>query len=122
MFGDLVDLIRHTYRRVTSRRPMAVEVDLSGKNAIVTGGAENSIGYQVARTLAAWGADVVVTSLGDTDALERVLLCARYSSRRASIGSTRVARRAGSQQATSATATSTSGAATKVRRSSVVTP
>ncbi len=73
MFGDLVDLIRHTFRRLTSRRPMAVEVDLSGKNAIVTGGAENSIGYQVARTLAAWGADVVVTSLGDTDALERVL-------------------------------------------------
>ena len=45
-----------------------------------------------------------------------------YSKRRTSIGSTRVARRAGSQQATSATATSTSGAANKVSRSSAATP
>ena len=33
MFGDLVDLVRHTYRRLTSRRPMAVEVDLSGRQS-----------------------------------------------------------------------------------------
>ncbi len=73
MFGDPVDLIHRTYRRLTTPKPMAEAVDLSGKNVIVTGGAVNSIGYQVARTLAAWGADVVVTSLGETDKLERVL-------------------------------------------------
>ena len=45
-----------------------------------------------------------------------------YSKRSVRIGSTRVARRAGSQQATSATATSTTGAPMKVRTSSVATP
>ena len=45
-----------------------------------------------------------------------------YSKRSTRIGSIRAARRAGSQHATSATATSTSGAATNVRRSSAVTP
>ena len=73
MSNDLVNLMIQTYRRLISPKPMAGKVDLSGKNIIVTGGAENSIGYQVARTLAAWGADVVVTSLGDTGALEQTL-------------------------------------------------
>ena len=73
MFNDLTNLIAQTYRRLVSSKPMAEKVDLSGKNIIVTGGAEHSIGYQVAKTLAAWGGDVVVTSLGDTDALQRTL-------------------------------------------------
>ena len=45
-----------------------------------------------------------------------------YSKRTILIGSTRVARRAGSQQAASATAASTSGASRNVRGSSVATP
>ena len=53
MFKDLFDLVAHTYRRLTSPKPMAEEVDLAGKNIIVTGCAENSIGHQVAKTLAA---------------------------------------------------------------------
>lgn len=73
MSNDLVNLLVQTYRRLTSQKPRAETVDLSGKNVIVTGGAQNSIGYQVAKTLAAWGADVVVTSLSNTDALERTL-------------------------------------------------
>lgn len=71
MLKGAVDLVAHTYRRLTQPKPMAAKADLAGKNIIVTGCAENSIGYQVARTLAAWGADVTVTSLGDTEALER---------------------------------------------------
>ena len=70
---DLGNVVVQTWRRVLRAKPMAERVDLSGKNVIVTGGAQQSIGYQVARTLAAWGADVVVTSLGDTDALQKAL-------------------------------------------------
>ena len=73
MPSDFANIVVQTYRRVLLAKPMAARVDMSGRNVIVTGGARQSIGYQVARTLAAWGADVVVTSLGDTDALERTL-------------------------------------------------
>ena len=71
--SDTLHTAIQTCRRVVSAKPMAARVDLTGRNAVVTGGARNSIGYQVARTLAAWGADVVVTSLDDTEALERAL-------------------------------------------------
>lgn len=73
MFDDLTNLTVQTYRRLTSQKPMAAKVNLTGKNVIITGCAENSIGHEVARTLAAWGADVVATSLGDIEALERTL-------------------------------------------------
>ena len=54
--------------------------------------------------------------------LTEFTVSADYSTRRASIGSIRVARRAGTEQVNTATATSTRGAATNVRRSSVATP
>ena len=53
MLADSVNVVVQTYRRVLSAKPMAARVDLSGRNVIVTGGARQSIGYQVARTLAA---------------------------------------------------------------------
>ncbi len=73
MPGDAVKTVVQTYRRIVSPKPMAARVDLTGRNMIVTGGAQDSIGYQVAKTLASWGANVVVTSLGDTGALQRTL-------------------------------------------------
>ncbi len=42
--------------------PQATAVDLQGKIAIVTGTAAGSIGYETAKTLARWGATVVITS------------------------------------------------------------
>ncbi len=42
--------------------PYAERTDLRGKTAIVTGTAPNSIGYETARTLARWGAKVIVTT------------------------------------------------------------
>ncbi len=62
-----------TRRPFMKSKPRAKRVDLSGRNVIVTGCAFNSIGYQVARVLAAWGADVVVTSLGDVEDLQQAL-------------------------------------------------
>lgn len=62
-----------TRRRFMAPKPRARRADLSGRNVIVTGCAFNSIGYQVAKVLAAWGADVVVTSLGDVEDLQQAL-------------------------------------------------
>ena len=73
MASDLANVLVQTYRRLTTPHPMAHKVDLTGRNIIVTGGAEGSIGYEVAKTLAAWGADVVVTTLVACERLERSL-------------------------------------------------
>ena len=53
--------------------PMAPRVDMTGRHVIVTGASRQSIGYEVARTLAGWGADVVVTCRNDPGALQRSL-------------------------------------------------
>lgn len=42
--------------------PFAQPADLAGKKIIVTGVAPNSIGFETARTLASWGAQVTVTT------------------------------------------------------------
>ena len=73
MSGKHANGFAEAYRRLTAPKPMADQVDLSGRSAVVTGGAANSIGYYVAKILAAWGADVVVTSLGETDTLQSKL-------------------------------------------------
>ena len=57
-----------------SRKPMAKQVDLSGRYVIVTGATPGSIGYEVARTLAAWGANVAVTCPRDSAAAKEALL------------------------------------------------
>ncbi len=49
-------------RRLLIRPPYAEPVDLSGKHMIVTGASPGSIGEATARTLAAWGACVVITA------------------------------------------------------------
>ncbi|HEY1075932.1 MAG TPA: SDR family NAD(P)-dependent oxidoreductase [Fontimonas sp.] len=60
-------------RRLFVRAPQAAAVDLTGRRAIVTGAAPGSIGAETARALAAWGADVVVTTRGDAQAVARRL-------------------------------------------------
>jgi len=53
--------------------PHAAPCDLRGKTTIVTGASVQSIGFATARTLASWGADVVVTTRSDPAAAVAVL-------------------------------------------------
>ena len=64
--------IAHIYR-LFRPKPMAEQVDMSGRQVVVTGSSPGSIGYETARTLASWGAEVVVTCLRDTSLLEASL-------------------------------------------------
>ena len=61
--------LRHAIRRLFVRAPQARRVDLRGRRIIVTGAACGSIGYETARILASWGADVVVSSRSNAAAL-----------------------------------------------------
>ncbi|HSW11785.1 MAG TPA: SDR family NAD(P)-dependent oxidoreductase [Solimonas sp.] len=55
-------------RRLFVNAPRAPRVDLQGRRIIVTGASPGSIGYETARTLAAWGAQVTVTTRGAPEA------------------------------------------------------
>jgi len=61
--------LRQLLRRPFMATPYAEQVDLKGKNVVVTGASEGSLGYATARTLARWGALVVVTSRRNTAAI-----------------------------------------------------
>ena len=54
-------------------KPMAGRLDMAGRYVLVTGASQQSLGYEVARTLACWGAHVVVTCLGDPVSLQQAL-------------------------------------------------
>lgn len=49
-------------RQLIVSAPYAARTDLRGKTAIVTGTAVGSIGFETAKTLARWGATVVITT------------------------------------------------------------
>jgi len=51
----------------------AVPVDVTGKTIIVTGATSGSLGFETARTLASWGASVVVTTRSNPDAAAEAL-------------------------------------------------
>ena len=65
--------LRQLLRRPFVDTPYASEVDLRGKHVIVTGASAGSLGYETARTLARWGALVIVTSRNDTRAIVEAL-------------------------------------------------
>ena len=58
--------LRQLLRTPFVNTPFADEVDLTGKHAIVTGVGPGSLGLETARTLARWGALVIVTTRQDT--------------------------------------------------------
>lgn len=62
-------VLLHTLR-LLAPKPKADRVDMSGRRVIVTGASHGSIGYETARTLASWGANVAVSCLEDSDALQ----------------------------------------------------
>ena len=64
--------VTHTLQLLTGK-PTAEEVDMSGRNVIVTGACPNSIGYETAKILASWGATVVVTSIDSIELMESSL-------------------------------------------------
>ena len=59
--------------RLLGPKPMAKPVDMIGRQVIVTGASQGSMGYIVALQLARWGAEVVVTGRSDTDSLQLAL-------------------------------------------------
>jgi NAD(P)-dependent dehydrogenase (short-subunit alcohol dehydrogenase family) len=62
--GGLYDFIRSRFVRTVYAEP----VDLTGKMIIVTGASPGSLGFETARTLASWGASVVITTRSNPDA------------------------------------------------------
>jgi NAD(P)-dependent dehydrogenase (short-subunit alcohol dehydrogenase family) len=54
--------VYQSIRRFFVKAPFAHQQDLTGKTVIVTGCAPGSIGFETARTLADWGATVIVTT------------------------------------------------------------
>lgn len=61
-FSDIPVMLQHLNRLWFGRFPMATRQDLSEKIMIVTGASPGSIGYETAKTLASWGAAVIVTA------------------------------------------------------------
>ena len=55
-------------RSLFAAAPYAEPADLRGRKIIVTGASPGSIGFETARTLAAWGASVVITTRSDPQA------------------------------------------------------
>jgi NAD(P)-dependent dehydrogenase (short-subunit alcohol dehydrogenase family) len=62
-----------TKRAARDRSVRAAPVDLAGRTVIVTGASPGSLGFATARTLADWGAQVVVTTRSNTGAVVREL-------------------------------------------------
>ena len=62
MPNTFVKVIGHTYRLFRPKPIMAER-----------GASPGSIGYATARTLASWGADVVVTCMSDSNLLQQAL-------------------------------------------------
>ena len=69
MPSTIAKAVSHLWRLCTPK-PLAERVDLSGRNVIVTGASPRSIGYETARILAGWGAQVVATSLRNVESTE----------------------------------------------------
>ncbi len=58
--------VRGLVRSLFVKTPFAKETSLRGKHVIVTGAGPGSLGYESAKTLARWGAVVIVTTRSNT--------------------------------------------------------
>jgi len=65
--------VRDFMRRRFVTALYAEPVDLTGRKVIVTGATPGSLGFETARTLASWGASVVVTTRSNPDAVVEAL-------------------------------------------------
>jgi len=60
-------------RQLIIRPPFAKQSNLTGKKVIITGAAENSLGFATAKTLLLWGAEVTVTRRSHSDEIVEAL-------------------------------------------------
>ncbi|MGD8608902.1 MAG: SDR family NAD(P)-dependent oxidoreductase [Myxococcales bacterium] len=60
-------------RRLFVKTKHAEPIDLAGNTSIVTGASPGSLGFATAKTLASWGASVVITTRSNTDALAEAI-------------------------------------------------
>ncbi|MGI9294764.1 MAG: hypothetical protein ACR2PS_12340, partial [Pseudomonadales bacterium] len=58
--------LRQLLRKPFFNTPYAKETNLKGKHAIVTGVGPGSLGFETAKTIARWGAVVIVTTRRNT--------------------------------------------------------
>ena len=65
--------LRQLLRKPFVNTPFAKETSLKGKHVIVTGVGPGSLGYETARTLARWGAVVIVTTRRNTASMVAAL-------------------------------------------------
>ncbi|MEH6467115.1 MAG: SDR family NAD(P)-dependent oxidoreductase [Pseudomonadales bacterium] len=65
--------IRLFIRNLFVQTPYALVTDLTGKHVIVTGTSRGSLGFETAKTLARWGAVVIVTTRSNTESVIRAL-------------------------------------------------
>ncbi|MFI4978894.1 MAG: SDR family NAD(P)-dependent oxidoreductase [Nevskiales bacterium] len=73
-------------RSLFAAAPYAGPIDLHGRKIIVTGASPGSIGFETARTLAAWGASVAITTRSDPQAaLAALRMCLRNAGAAADI-------------------------------------
>jgi NAD(P)-dependent dehydrogenase (short-subunit alcohol dehydrogenase family) len=60
-FEEIKIMSKHLARRLFGHMPLALKTNLEGKTAIITGASPGSIGFETAKTLAEWGAKVIIT-------------------------------------------------------------
>jgi len=65
--------LRQLLRKPFTNTPFTQQVNLSGKRAIVTGCGRGSLGYESAKSLARWGAEVVITTRKHTEVIAQQL-------------------------------------------------
>jgi len=63
----------HQVGRLFGREPVALPADLAGRTFVVTGASPGSLGYEVVKTLASWGGEVVASCVREPATLERAL-------------------------------------------------
>jgi len=68
-------------RKLFVAAPVAARVDLTGRKIVVTGATPGSIGFQTAKTFAAWGASVVVTARSNPQAAVNAITTALSSAK-----------------------------------------
>lgn len=66
--------LRSFIRKPFVQTPFAEPVDLRGKKAIVTGASPGSLGFETARTLALWGASIIISTRSNPQSTVQALL------------------------------------------------
>ena len=66
--------VLHLIRQWVVSNPYAKPVDLTGKKMIITGASPGSLGFETAKTLALWGASVIITTRSHSETVAKDLI------------------------------------------------